>query len=55
MFEKQKKNRPRKLMIIIALSGEWEMARVPVKMWNSPVVAITVKAPLRMVSGSYRK
>jgi len=36
-------------------SGEWEKARVPVKMWNSPVIALTVKAPLRMVAGSHRK
>ena len=45
----------RKLLLYIALAGEWEIARVPVKMWNSPVVALTVKAPLRMVSSSHRK
>ena len=44
-----------KLSYTMTHAGEWEKARVPVKMWNSPVVALTVKAPLRMVAGSHRK
>ena len=40
---------------LLTHAGEWDKARVPVKMWNSPVIALTVKAPLRMVAGSHRK
>jgi len=37
--------------VLDSQSGSWEKAKVPVKVWNSPVTSITVKAPLRMING----